>query len=266
MHADGTGRCNLRAVLSCFDQRHRALLIDIALGVHAAKDTRATNCHIGIGMRNQDGGADRVIAAARGVGAVDRNQNRDAHLGQLGVAVEGGAAAAAVGVNLLLLVELNARAVEDIDQRNAQALCGVGSTQQVIGLAGNPGAGELLVVGSDDDSPLAADSAKTLDDGGGAAVVVHRVVKGVEGAPGALINQGVDTLHGGHLARLVQALGRAAVVERSFGLFDHLLLSCLDLRLVFRIGVDQRPAYHRHILKIAGHRVVAHNFISLPYA
>lgn len=81
-----------------------------------------------------------MIAAAGGVGAVDADDDGHAHLVELAVAIERRTAAAAVGVHLLLLVELNAGAVQHVHEGNAQALGRVAAAQQAVGLAGDPGA------------------------------------------------------------------------------------------------------------------------------
>ena len=131
---DGTGDVALEVLLR-LDERLGSFLVHIALGVHATDDARAADCHVGIFMRDQDGRGDGVIAAACGVGAVDADDDGHAHLVQLAVAIERGAAAAAVGIDLLLLVELHAGAVEDVDQRDAQALGRVAAAQQGVRLS-----------------------------------------------------------------------------------------------------------------------------------
>ena len=265
MNANCSGRCNLGAVLGSLDECHSALVVNIALGVHAAEDACAANCHVSVSMCNEDGGADGVVAAACGVGAVDSYENRDTHLSELSVAVEGGAAAATVGVYLLLLVELNAGAVKNIDERDAEHLSGVGSAENVLCLSGDPSACKLLVVGSNDYSPLAVDTAEALNDSGGAFLVVAGVVKGVEGAPGTLIDKAVYTLHSGHLALSVKALGGLLTsFENCFYLFSKFSFSCLELSNVLFVYVEKSLADYGHVLKIAGHRIVVHiYFISL---
>ena len=227
----------------------------MGLGVHAAHDAGAAHGHVGLLMGDQDGGRDGVVAAAGGVGAVDAHDDGDAHLVQLGVAVEGGAAAAAVGVHLLLLVQLNAGALQQVDQGDTQPLGGVGAAQQVVGLAGDPGAGMLLVVGSDDAAPLAVDTAQALDDGGGAGLVVLGVVQAVQGAPGAGVHQQGDALHGGELALLVHVLVGLAVLQTIHDMGVDVVLNGAQLLNVLGIGPDGL-AHHGHVLEIPGHGIV----------
>ena len=180
--------------------------VHMGLGVHAAHDARAADRHVGLLMGQQDGGADGVVAAAGRVGAVDAYDDRDAQLVQLGVAVEGSAAAPAVGVHQLLLIQLHAGALQQINQRNAQPLGRVAAADQIVRLAGHPGAGVLLVVRGDDDTPLAVDPAQTLHDGGGAVLVVLGIIEAVQGAPRTGVHQQGDPLHGSQLALLVHVL------------------------------------------------------------
>ena len=261
---DGTGDVALEVLLR-LDERLGSFLVHIALGVHATDDARAADCHVGIFMRDQDGRGDGVIAAACGVGAVDADDDGHAHLVQLAVAIERGAAAAAVGIDLLLLVELHAGAVEDVDQRNAQALGRVAAAQQGVRLTGDPCAGELLVVAGDDDGPLAVDAAEALDDTDAAVIVVLRVVEAVERAPGPLVHQLLDALHRGPLAGFVESLGALAGFQRGLADLMDLLLYFLDLRRVLLAEVGHFLADDGHSLEIRGHRIFAHVLFSFLF-
>ena len=203
-----------------------------------------------------------MIAAAGGIGAVDADDDGHAHLVQLAVAIERGAAAAAVGIDLLLLVELNAGAVENVNEGDAQALGRVAAAQQAIGLAGDPCAGELLVVARDDDGPLAVDAAEALDDADAAVLVVLGVVEAVEGAPGAFVNELHDALHRRPLTGLVESLGALAGLEGSLADLVDLLLDRLDLSSVVLVERAELLADHRHILEIRGHGIFAHILFS----
>ena len=206
-------------------------------------------------MGDQDGGADGVIAAAGGVGAVDADDDGNAHLVELRVTIEGGAAAATVGVHLLLLVQLNAGAVQQVHQGDTQTLGSVAAAQQVISLAGNPGTGVLLVIGSDNHAPLAVDAAQTLDDRGRTVLVVLGVIQAVQGAPGAGIHQHGDTLHGGHLALGVHILVLLTSSQGSHDLSVDVLLDGLQLSHVLGVGTDGL-AHGGHILEITRHGIV----------
>ena len=199
-----------------------------------------------------------MVAAACGVGAVNANDHGNTQLVQLAVAIEGGAAAATVGVNLLLLVQLNTGAVQHIHQRNAQALSSVGATQQVISLTGNPGTGVLLVIGSNDHSPLAVDAAQTLDDGVGAGFVIAGVVDAVQRAPGAGIDQQSNALHSGQLTLGVHLFVGGAVCQRLFGKFLQLCLDLLQNGLVVGVDLTQGLADDGHILEVTRHGIIAH--------
>ena len=240
------------------DHALSTLKVNVGLGVHAADDAGAADCHVALLMGDQDGRGDGVIAAACGVGSVDTYDDRNAHLVQLGVAVEGGAAASAVRIHLLLLVQLNAGAVQDVDQRDAQHLCGVGAAEQVVCLARDPCAGHLLVIGSDDHRPLAVDAAKALDDAGGddtdlLLLVVLRVVDGVQRAEGTRIDQLVDSLKCGVLALLVDLVIGRTGGEHLLSLGVDLFLDLLQLGDVVRVRLVSRRIQNGHVLKISRH-------------
>ena len=254
---DSAGDVALEVLLR-LDERLSSLLVDMALGAHTADDTGAADCHVGILMRDQDGRGDGVIAAAGGVRAVDADDDGHAHLVELAVAIERRTAAAAVGVHLLLLVELNAGAVQHVHEGNAQALGRVAAAQQAVSLAGDPGARELLVVARDDDGPFAVDTAEALDDANAAVLVVLGVIEAVEGAPGAFVNELHDALHRRPLAGLVERLGALTGFEGSLADLVDLLLHRLDLSGVVLVECAQILADDRHALEIRGHGIFAH--------
>ena len=258
---DGTGDVALEVLLR-LDERLGSLLIHMTLGAHAADDAGAADRHVSVLMRDQDGRGDGVIAAARGVRAVDADDDGHAHLVQLAVAIERGAAAATVGIDLLLLVKLNAGAVQHVNEGDAQALGRVAAAQQAVGLAGDPGAGELLVVAGDDDGPLAVDTAEALDNADGSVLVVLGVVEAVEGAPGAFVNKLHDALHRGPLTGLVESLGALAGFESGLADLMDLLLDRLDLSGVVLMERADVLTDHRHILEIRGHGIFAHVMFS----
>src|SRR5438552_715096 len=94
-----------------------------------------------------DGRSDSGYAgsAGGGIGAVDPGEDRDAELLELGVTEERGAVAPAVGVHLVLLRQLHARAVHEPHERHVQALGEVRHAQLVLRLTRDPRAGEHLV-------------------------------------------------------------------------------------------------------------------------
>ena len=258
---DSAGDVALEVLLR-LDERLGSLLIHMTLGAHAADDAGAADRHVSVLMRDQDGRGDGVIAAARGVGAVDADDDGHAHLVQLAVAIERRTAAATVGIDLLLLVELNAGAVQHVNEGDAQALGRVAAAQQAVGLAGDPGAGELLVVAGDDDGPLAVDTAEALDNADGSVLVVLGVVEAVEGAPGAFVNKLHDALHRGPLTGLVESLGALAGFESGLADLVDLLLDRLDLSGVVLMERADVLTDHRHILEIRGHGIFAHVMFS----
>ena len=184
--------------------------VEPALGRHAGDDADAAHRHVGVLVREQDGGADALVAAAGRVGTVDAGEDGDAHLLELGVPEEAGAAAAPVGVEHLLVGQLDAAAVHQPDERNVQALGDVGHPQNVLGLSGNPGARQHLVVETDDRGPPAGDLAEPVDDVGGAFLVVLRIVEAVQRAPASLVDQILEPLPDGERAALVDLGGRNA--------------------------------------------------------
>ena len=216
-------------------------------------------------MGDQDGGADGVIAAAGGVGAVNADQDGNTHLLQLGVTVEGRAAGNAAGVDLLLLIQLHAGAVEHVDQRDAQHLGDVGRAGQLQRLTGDPRAGQLLVVGGDDHGPLVMDLAQTDQNAGGAVLVVAGIIQAVQRAPGVLVHQDLQTLTGSHLAGLVQGLVAAARAQRGLDRFVVSNLNILQGLLVFLVHRLQRRSQLGHILEVGGHGVAKCAHIVPPY-
>ena len=262
-HAAGSGLVLGLGLLVGIDDGLSAFLIDVALGVHAAHDAGAAHGHVGLLMGDQDGGADAVVAAASGVGAVNADDDRHASLVQLSIAEEGGAAAATVGVHLLLLVQLNAGAVQHIHQGNAQQLGSVAAAQQVVSLTGNPGAGQLLVIRSNDDSPLAADAAQALQDTGAhntglGLVVAFGVVQAVQGAPGTSVDQVHDALHSGQLATLMQGLVGGAGLHHLFDLGMNVSLDGLQFSHVLGRRTESLTGGHGHGLEITRHGIVTH--------
>ena len=263
MDGHRSGRIGTQA-LGGLDLGQSGLHVNVGLGVHAAHDTGAAHGHVGLLVGDQHGGRNGVIAAAGGVGAVDAHDDGHAHLVQLGVAIEGGAAAATVGVHLLLLVQLNAGALQQIDQGDAQPLGGVAAPQQVVGLAGDPGTGVLLVIGSDDAAPLAVDAAQALHDGGGAGLVLLGVIQAVQGAPGASVHQEGDALHSGELALGVHGLVGLAGLQGAHNVGVDVILDGAQLGGVLGIGLDGL-ADHGHVLEITGHGIVTQCQFLLKY-
>jgi len=137
------------------------------------------------------------------------------------VSEEAGALAPAVGVDLLLLGELHAGAVHEPDERHVEPLGEVGDPQVVVGLPGDPGAGDPLVVEADQHAPLAVDPRKAVDHIGLAALLAVGIVNGVQGEEHAGVDDVVDPLPDRHLAALVDLLGGDA----------HVVLDPVDLRV-----------------------------------
>ena len=254
MDGDGPGRIGTQA-LGGLDLGQGGLHVHVGLGVHAAHDARAAHGHVGLLVGHQHGGGDGVVAAAGGVGAVDAHDDGDAHLVELRVAVEGGAAAPAVGVHLLLLVQLHAGALQQVDQGDAQPLGGVAAPEQVVRLTGHPGAGVLFVVGGDDAAPLAVHPAQALDDGGGAVLVVLGVIQAVQGAPGAGVHQQGDALHGSELALGVHVLVGLAAGQGVHNVGVDVVLNGPQLVDVLGVGLHGL-AHHGHVLEIPGHGII----------
>ena len=80
----------------------------------------------------------------------------------LRIAIERRASATTAGEQELLLVKLNAGAVEQINKGDAQYFCSIRSLEQVFRLTGNPCAGSFLVVGCHDNSPLTRNAANSF--------------------------------------------------------------------------------------------------------
>jgi len=241
------------------DERLGPFLVEVALGAHAADDAAAAHGDVGLLVGQQDRGADALVAAAGGVGAVDAGDDGNALLLELGVAEEAGALPPAVGVDLLLLGQLHAGAVDEPDERHVEPLGEVRDPQVVVGLPGDPGPGDPLVVEADQHAPLAADPGQAVDDVGLAALLALGVVDGVQGKEHPGVDDVVDPLPDRHLAALVDLLGGDADVVldpvdlRVDLLHDlrgplHVLLHPVYLRL------PERLAQLFHLCEVLVHR------------
>ena len=232
--------------------------VETAARRHARDDARAADRHVGVLVREQDRRADALVAAARGVRAVDAGEDRNASLLELGVAEERRAVAAPVGVELLLLRQLHAAAVDEPDQRQVQPLGEVGDAQDVLRLARDPGAREHLVVEADDHRPAAADLRQPVDDVGRALDVARRVVQAVQRMPGAGVDEVFEPLPHRQRAALVDlGSGQADVLallpgRRDLGL-DGFELGAARLRPGDTV-VLERLAERRHLLEVRSHR------------
>ena len=256
VHARAAGRRFLEAARR-LDDLLRALFVEAALRAHAADDPGAADGHVRVLVREQHRRADALVAAAGGIGAVDPGEDRDAELLELGVTEEGGAVAAAVGVDLVLLGQLHARTVHEPDQRHAQALREIRHAELVLGLARDPRAGEHLVVEADHDTPLAADLREPVDHARHALFVAARVVEGVERTEAAGIDEVLDAIPHRHLTALADLLCGQPGVLHARDLRVELLQHRGDLRAVVRHLVDlerlERLPERVHLLEVLTH-------------
>ena len=236
-----------------FQHRH----IEAAARRHARDDAHAAHRDVRVLVRDQDGRADALVAAARGVGAVDAGEDRYPGLLELGVAEEAGARAAAVGVELFLIGKLHAAAIHQPHERQVEPLGEVCHPQHVLGLTGYPGACEHFVVEADDHRPAAADPAQAVDDVGGAFLVIHRVVEAVQGHPGARVDEVFQPLPHRERATLVDLRGRQADLAASVARGCDRGLDLLQLGAAFLRAGDavflQRLAEAGHFFEIRSH-------------
>ena len=100
--------------------------VEKPLGAHAADDPSAADGDVAVLVGEEDGGADALVSATGGVGAVNPGQDRDAQFFQLRMPEKGGAVSAAVGVDLFLLGQLDAAAVDQPDQGDIEPFGHVG--------------------------------------------------------------------------------------------------------------------------------------------
>ena len=254
MRLYSAGCRSLAARLGVYE-RSGALLIDESLGIHAGEDACAADGHIGVLLSDKHRGAYGVVSAACGVRTENTDQNRNTELCKLCIAVERGASAAASGEQKLLLVELNAGAVEQIYKRDAQDLGGVRSLQQVLRLSGHPCARSLLIVGCHYDSPFSPNTANTLHHAGRTVFIIVGVIETVERAPCAVVDKRFYALHRSKLALLVERFVAAARSQRvGYKLLD--LFLDLDYRIsVLVVLAEEGLADGGHILKIPGHGI-----------
>jgi hypothetical protein len=242
------------------DERLGPLLVEGTLGAHAADDPAAAHGDVGLLVGEQDRGADALVSAACGVGAVDAGDDGNAFLLELRMAEEAGTLPPAVCVDLFLLGKLHAGAVNEPHERHVEPLGEVRDPQVVVGLPGDPGAGNPLVVEADEHAPLTADPGHAVDDVGLAALLAVGVVDGVQGEEHARVDDVVDPLPDRHLAALVDLLGgdahaRLDAVDLGIDLFHdllgprHVVLHAVYLRL------PERLAQVFHLLEVLSHRL-----------
>ena len=182
--------------------------------------------------------------------------------------VEAGAAATAVGVELLLVGHFDAAALDQPDQRDMQALGDVGHPQDVLRLPRDPGAGQQFVVEADDDGPAAADLAETVDDVGGAFVVGFRIVKAVQREEAAFVDEIFDALPHRQRTALVDLGRRDTDFLARLAQAGDLSLDGLEFGAAFLRARDavlfELPAEARHRLKIRPHPRLPHIVFSRP--
>ena len=189
------------------DELFDHLDVEPALGRHAGHDADATNRHVGVLVGQQNCRAGRLVSPTGGIGAVDAGKHRDARLLELGMAIKRRAGAAPVAVELFLVRQLRAAAVDQPDQRNVQPARQVCRPQNVLGLPGQPGARHHFVVEPDDHRPSAGDLPKTVDDVRGPLLVLLRIVERMQRVPRAGVHQVLEPLIDGHPPPLVDPLG-----------------------------------------------------------
>ena len=255
LHAAGILRLE---VLGAVNERTGRFGVDVPLRVHAADDARPPHRDVGALVRQQDGRADPLVAAAGRVGAVDGVQDRDPQVVQVRMTVERGAAGTPARVDRLLLHELHAGAVGEPDQRDVETLGHVGDHQDVLGLPCDPGARHDLVVEADDDRPFPLDLADAVDDAGAPLLVVLWVVERVQRSPGPGVHQVVEAIVDSHAAALMNLLGGDTRILDPLHLPGEDPLLLLDQIGVFLqaadLGIAKRLADIGHFLEVWAQR------------
>jgi hypothetical protein len=250
-------RGNLLEPACGLDDLLRPGLVEPALGAHAADDPAATDRHVGVLLREEHRRADALIAPAGRIRPVDPGDDRDAEFLQLGVPEEHRAAAPAIGIDLVLLCELDPRAIDEPDQGQPETLGQVGDPQLVLGLPGHPRSGHDLVVESDEDAPLAADPGQPIDHAGHTLLGLARVVQGVQGTERPGIHEVLDPVPDRHLATRVDLLGGQPRVLRAAHLGAELLEHRRNLVAVLGhlldVGLLERLAERIHLLEVRAH-------------
>ena len=132
----------------------RAFQIEITFGAHSADDSSAPHRYVAVFVREQNRGADALIAAAGRIRAVNSGEHRYSEFLKLRMPKKRCSAASAIRIHLLLLGQLNPRAVDEPYQRNVKAFCNISDSENVFRLAGNPRAGQHFVIEADNYGPF----------------------------------------------------------------------------------------------------------------
>ena len=168
-----------------------------------------------------------------------------------------GARTAAAGIKFFLLGQFYAAAVDQPDQGDVQSGGEIGASENIFSLAGEPGAGENLVVEADDDRPFSRYFVEAVNDIIGSFNVIGRIEQGVQGALGPLVNQVVEALLHGELTAGIDFFSRQPGI---FYLFDGLghpgfhLLKLADVGFrALELPGFQFLAKFLHLFKIGSH-------------
>ena len=146
---------------------------------------------------------------------------------------------APVGVDFLLLGELDPGAVHQPDQRDPQPFGQIGHPKLVFRLSGDPGPGHHLVVEPDQDAPFAVDLGQAVDHAGHPFFVVPGIVKGMQRTERPRVDQVlVAPVPDRQLPPFVDFFrGEPGVLDR-FDLGRHFLQDRFDLGSVFGHLID----------------------------
>ncbi len=194
-----------------------------------------------------------MVAAPGRISAVNAYDYRNPHLIQFRMTVERGAIAATIGINLFLLHQLNSAAVKYPYQGNMQFLSYIGNPEDIVCLSRNPGASHNFIIGSDYNRPFTGDFTQTVNNSGIAFFVSHRIIYGVQRAPGAGVYQVLKTLPGSHLAFTVHGFSSLAGIFHPVRLLGYLgfhLFYLFDVLLQFPA---KSFAHFGHLFEIRMH-------------
>ena len=234
------------------DDLLRHALVEVALWRHAAHDARAADCDVAVLVGQEQGRAYALVAAARRVRPVDRGEHGDAQLVQLCVPEERGAVAPPVGVDLLLLGQLDATAVNEPDERAVEPFRDVGDPEDVVRLACDPRPRHDLVVEADYHAPPAVYPAETVNYARSPRFLVHVIVQQVQGRPGAFVEDVLEALMDRPFAPLLEDFSGKPGVLLLLQQFVDLRLDLLDLLGIRRVFFHGFPEW-LHFFEVRSH-------------
>jgi len=224
---------HLLEMTCCLNKLLSPVNIKRALWAHSAHNASTPNGDIGIFMCQKYCGAYALISTAGWVCSVYARNDGYTQLFQFSMAEKGGAISSPVGINFLLLGQFYSAAVYDPHKGHMKPFGHVSNPELIICLSRDPGTGYDLVVESDDYCPFAIYFGESVYYPCRPLYICLGIVKGMEGAPGAGVDEVFKPLPDRHLASFLDDFSRYACIFYSIYGLSHLLFHFFDLCHIF---------------------------------